>query len=310
MRRIDIAIASPGDVSDEREAIPRVFVRWNDRNTDAMLHPVMWESTSVPTLGDHPQHILNRQIIDRSELLLAILWSKLGTPTPTARSGTVEEIQQFIAIKGPGRVMLYFCTRNLPYDTDPADLAKLREFKAEMRSKGLYHEYASVEEFERVLYQHLDAKVAELLQGRLPTPEGVATAPPKIGRELSEHSDARLRRLIEFGTALEEIASGFAKRMADFDAVDGSNNDKFLDLAAHVYNSVASCLDRYLLFSAAGISEQDKSVLEKISIRLKRLGACPIQYVGGAFTKYWSDGREISEALSAHVQFLGNVRRR
>jgi hypothetical protein len=43
-------------------------------------------SASAPTLGDHPQTILNSQIIARCQLLVAIFWSKLGTPTPTATS--------------------------------------------------------------------------------------------------------------------------------------------------------------------------------------------------------------------------------
>ncbi len=30
------------------------------------------------TLGDHPQHILNKEIIETSDLLVAIFWSKLG----------------------------------------------------------------------------------------------------------------------------------------------------------------------------------------------------------------------------------------
>lgn len=108
---INIAIASPGDVQNERDAVLKVFTQWNDTKDDVILHPVMWEHSAVPEMGDHPQHILNERIISKSQLLVAILWSRLGTPTPTADSGTVEEIREFIKKKGPKRVMLYFCTR-------------------------------------------------------------------------------------------------------------------------------------------------------------------------------------------------------
>jgi len=164
-QRVAIAIASPSDVQKERDAVLKVFNRWNDTNDLAFLHSKMWESSSVPTLGDHPQHILNHSIIEKSDLLLAILWSKLGTPTPTASSGTVEEIREFIKIKGPGRVMLYFCKRDIPYDTDPSDFVKLRDFKDQMRTQGLYHEFHTLEEFERDLYRHLDVKVDEFIRG-------------------------------------------------------------------------------------------------------------------------------------------------
>jgi hypothetical protein len=183
MRRVNVGIASPGDVAAERAAVLRVLSRWNAQlHHNAMLIAVGWELASVPTLGEHPQKILNKQIIERCQLLVAVFWSKLGTPTPIAPSGTVEEIDEFINLKGPARVMLYFCTRDVPPEfVDQAELSRLRDYKAEMRSRGLYYEYRSLEEFERVLYQHLDAKVAEFLAGRLPPPGGTGqTAGPNV----------------------------------------------------------------------------------------------------------------------------------
>jgi hypothetical protein len=133
MRRITVAIASPSDVQQERDVVTKVFTKWNDDNPDLPpLHPKMWEF-ATPELGDHPQHILNGKIIASSELLVAILHSKLGTPTPTASSGTVEEIREFIARKGPKRVMLYLCKRPLAIDVNPAELSRLNDFKAKMR---------------------------------------------------------------------------------------------------------------------------------------------------------------------------------
>ena len=310
MKRIDVAIASPGDLSEEREVVPRLFNRWNENNSQAFLHPVMWESASVPAMGDHPQHLLNEKIIDRSDLLVAMLWYRLGTPTPTAPSGTVEEIREFIRRKGAKRVMLYFCTRNLPYNIDPADLAKLQEFKADMKSQGLYHEYGTVEQFERDLFQHLGAKVRELLEDKLPIPEPVAEESQERGKEPNEHPDPRLRGWIEFGTSLEEISDGFARRMDDFDAIDGGGPDKFLDLAAHVYRSVAKSLDRFLTFSSAELSEQDKRVLERISTHLKELWANCGDYLKRPFPQYWTDSRQICDDLRAHVCYLSHNARK
>ncbi|NQT12650.1 MAG: hypothetical protein HQ582_07875 [Planctomycetes bacterium] len=304
---MNIAIASPGDVAAERDAVPKVFNRWNSANADAILHPVMWESASVPSLGDHPQHILNQSIIDESDLLAAILWTRLGTPTPSARSGTVEEIREFIRQKGPKRVMLYFCTRNLPYDIDSAEFARLREFKAEMQSQGLYCEYASVGEFERDLYRHLDVKVAELVSGKLPIP--AATVDNHIDEEptAKQHVDPRFRQLIDFGSTFTEIGSGFAKRMDEFDAFDGGVPDKFLDLGAHVYTSVATCLDRALAYSTVKVSPENRMVLENLSTRLKQLAAASHDYLKKPFPQYWKDGRKISDDLSAHVAHLSRL---
>ena len=147
------------------------------RHPDLILQPVGWESASTPTLGDHPQRIVNRDVIERCQLLVAVFWSRLGTPTPDAASGTVAEIEHFIRVKGPGRVMLYFCTRPLQPDVDATEFVRLRQYKEQMASRGLYWEYQSVEEFEGALYQHLDGKVADFRAGRLPPPATVQWTP-------------------------------------------------------------------------------------------------------------------------------------
>src|SRR5215831_11919562 len=170
-RRINVGIASSDDVAEERAAVLRVLERWNAGHFTAMLNAISWELASVPSLGDHPQNILNKLIIPRCQLLVAICWSRLGTPTPTAPSDTVDEINEFIRLKGAGRAMLYFCTRSVPHERIyPIGLARLRDCKAEMRSRGLYWEYQSVEEFESLLYEHLDGKVTEFLAGHFPPP--------------------------------------------------------------------------------------------------------------------------------------------
>jgi hypothetical protein len=303
MKRANIAIASPDDVDGERDAIPRIFVRWNNANDHVFLNPVMCESASVPTLGDHPQHILDRQMIDKSDLLVAIFWSRLGTPTPTASSGTVEEIREFIRCKGADRVMLYFCRRDLPYDIDAGELARLRRFKHEMRSKGLFHQYTTLEEFEKELYRHLDIKVRDLLNGRLALPASGDELKEVQQPKPREHADPRLREPIDFGTTIEDIATAFSARMEEFEKAGFAGPDKFLDLGAHVYLSCANCLDRFLAYSATGMDDQDQRVIEKISGRLKQLASTSSEHLH-AFAQFWEEGYEIANELAGHAGYL------
>jgi hypothetical protein len=300
MERVSVLIASPNDVTDERDSVLRVFTRWNNANVSTFLHAVMWEHASVPTLGGHPQQILNRSMVPKSDLLLAIFWSKLGTPTPMAASGTVDEIREFIETHGPARAMVYFCQRDLPHDVDTAELTRLREFKAELRSQGLYHEYRTVEQFENDLYRHLDVKVRDLIDGRLPLPRQKSM--PTVSDDA--HADRRIRQPIDFGTTLSAIARGFADRMKEFAAIDGAGPDKFLDLGAHVYNSVAMCLDRFLAYSASGLDQANREVVRQISAKLKKLAASSDEYLKKGFPYYWDDGDKISDELQAHVTYL------
>jgi hypothetical protein len=302
MKRVTIAIASPGDVHQEREAVRKVFTNWNDKNNQATLHPKMWEF-AVPELGDHPQHILNQKIIDTSDLLIAIFWSKVGTPTPDAPSGTIEEIYEFIKKKGAHRVMLYFCTRDLPNNIDPAELMKLNEFKAKMKTRGLFHQYSTVHEFERDLYPHLDSKVEQFLANELPLP--VVDSPVHKSEAANDsHPDKRLHNLIDFGTTLKSISQGFAKRMDEFQSIDGCTNDKYYLLGSHVYSSAADCLDRFLIYSSAGVSAQNHAMLEKISSRLKRLASDIPGPKALDFRTYWNDGSETAKDLLAQVAHI------
>jgi hypothetical protein len=165
---VEILIASPGDLEAERDAIPAIFMKWNAAHSvqfGVVLQPKMWESASVPEMGDHPQHILNGQLLQNCDLLVAMFWSKLGTPTPTAKSGTIEEIREFVKANGPKRAMVYFCDRPLPHGPsriNTAEIAGLNSFKEEMKSQGLFSQFVTLQDFENELYRHLSMKVQQL----------------------------------------------------------------------------------------------------------------------------------------------------
>lgn len=302
MKRITVAVASPSDVPDEREAVGTVCQKWNVDNQELPpLVPQMWEY-ATPELGGHPQTILNKKIIARSDLLVAVFHSRLGTPTINASSGTVEEIQEFIATKGPGRVLLYFCKRPYPHDIDPAELMRLNAFKKSMESKGLFKQFETTTEFEADLYRHLDVKAHDLLANLLPPPAKTAdTITERDNKELP--ADKRLHKLIEFGSDLEAIANGFQKRMDEFNAIDGCTNDKFYALGAHVYTSVATCLDRYFTHGAAYLETQDLRVLENISANLKHLAA-NYENPSDDFRDYWTEGTKAARDLKNQVAHI------
>ena len=67
-----VMIASPGDVSSERSIIREVVYEWNVINSDTnntVLLPVGWETHSSPDMGDRPQAIINKQILNGCDLL-------------------------------------------------------------------------------------------------------------------------------------------------------------------------------------------------------------------------------------------------
>lgn len=162
-----VLIASPHDVQEEREALPQVIHRWTDLNASAegvVLLPVMWETHAVPELGGRPQEILNRQIVDSADILIGAFWTRIGTATGDAVSGTAEEIREF---RDSGRpVLLYFSSRPAaPDSVDLEQLAGLREFKAEVQQDGIYSEYTDLNQLERLVSDHLTRVVRGLPRG-------------------------------------------------------------------------------------------------------------------------------------------------
>lgn len=177
-----VLLASPGDTRNERDLARTAIARWNSNNAmdqAVVLVPVGWETDSVPEWGDHPQSILNRQLVDSSDVLLGIFWTRLGTATPDSTSGTVEEIERFAKTGKP--VMLYFCRKHADLSAiDTAQLDALRDFEASCRTHALYDTFGDAAEFESKLARGLTRTVIERFAART----GEASHLP-VGRRLS-----------------------------------------------------------------------------------------------------------------------------
>lgn len=152
-----VLVASPSDVRGEREEVQKVIHHWNSvngMNFKIFLQPVLWEKDSLPEVGDRPQELLNKQIVRDSDLLVATFWTRLGTPTGKAESGTIEEIQEFREAKKP--ILLYFSGQPVaPNSIDQEQFEQLTIFKKTAQKDGLYYEYNSIEEFSTCLFSHL-----------------------------------------------------------------------------------------------------------------------------------------------------------
>ena len=158
---IQVMIASPGDVAQERKMIPDVIDEWNAVNsTDKaiVLLPVAWETHSAPKMGDRAQAVINKQVLKNCDVLIGVFWTRIGTPTGKAASGTVEEIEEHIKAGKP--VMLYFSSAPVVLDSiDPAQYKELQEFKRKCQANGLIHSYDSLADFRIALARQLSITV-------------------------------------------------------------------------------------------------------------------------------------------------------
>ncbi|MBI4517639.1 MAG: SUMF1/EgtB/PvdO family nonheme iron enzyme [Deltaproteobacteria bacterium] len=90
--KIRVFIASPGDVTNERAIAESAVLAVSRRMGESqgfVLDAVRWETHALKD-GVRPQAAINQHVRD-CDIFVGILWSRFGTPTSVAESGTEEE---------------------------------------------------------------------------------------------------------------------------------------------------------------------------------------------------------------------------
>ena len=159
-----VLIASPRDVSEERDIIREEIHRWDSMHaveTKMSLQPVGWETDATPDLRERGQAVINRQLVDKCDMLIGVFWTRLGTPTPEADSGTVEEIER--AANEGKRCIVYFSDKEIsPSDIDHEQYKRLQEYKQVFNRRGLTDSYKTLEEFRERVSRHITKAVQDI----------------------------------------------------------------------------------------------------------------------------------------------------
>jgi len=283
-----VLVASPTDCDAERKLIPEVVHYWNavhSRETGAILEPVLWETHSTPEMGDRPQGIINRQLGDISDLLIGTFWTRLGTKTGAAESGTAEEIEEFRKAGKP--VLLYFSQQPAVLATvDQQQLQGLLDYKNRLASEGLFSTYASLSELRTDLYRHLSAKIATLHKGPAPS---------------TDPSEPENKR------AIRAFRSKFEAFLRRFETEWSSERDS----GPHSVDEGKSIV-RFRLADLVSLRAQiveDKSDMSKtIDDALRRLRALQrwqlVMDGGRSFQRFWEEGSATIETLKGVLPIL------
>lgn len=150
-------IASPSDVIEERKFVRDTIHEWNDLNsseTGTVLLPVGWETHAAPDLSGRPQSLINERLLKHCDLLVGNFWTRLGSHTGVAESGTVEEIERHV---GAGKTaMIYFSSRPVaPGSYESSQFEKVVEFKDWCKNRGIFKEFENIEDFRRAFPRDL-----------------------------------------------------------------------------------------------------------------------------------------------------------
>jgi hypothetical protein len=152
-----VMIASPGDVPQERALVREVIHEWNSIHAEdktLVLMPIAWETDSSPAMGGRAQAIVNKQVLKDCDLLVAVFWTRLGSPTGSSPSGTVEEIEEHLA--AGKHAMIYFSSAPVRLESvDNQQYQDLMAFKQTCKERGLIEEYEDISEFRRKFSRQL-----------------------------------------------------------------------------------------------------------------------------------------------------------
>jgi len=163
-----LLVASPRDVQPERETVINVAIEWNQtwsKELGVRLEPLRYETHTHPNFDSDPQAVINKQIGDDYDIFIGILWTRFGSPTSQADSGTYEEFQRAYSRHktDPKSISLKFYFKDeqiRPSKINVDQLKKVHDFKKEVSKKGgLYHTFTNTDEFAKLLRMHLSFQV-------------------------------------------------------------------------------------------------------------------------------------------------------
>lgn len=183
---LQVFVASPADVQDERLALEAVVKELNatwSRSLGVVLELLKWETHVRPGFAQDAQAVVNEQMPTDYDVFIGIFWSRAGTPTARAASGSIEEFESAFARRqstgSTPELMVYFKDAPLhPSKIDPTQLLTLQEFRASLQNRGgLLSVFEDIAGFEASVRAHLSAIAQKFAKASEPTPRTVVVSP-------------------------------------------------------------------------------------------------------------------------------------
>ncbi len=184
IRQYHIFLASPGDVSEERQYVRQFFEQYNRTTAHvwkAQFVVVDWENYATTGIG-RPQELITQQTLERFRdslaLVVGIMGQRFGSPSGKAESGTEEEFNWAMDShlnSGFPEIKWFFRkvdTLEMPADLDQLDSAveqwkKVLDFRKRMRDMNnplFYKEYSNPAKFAELFDLDLSQWLADPLR--------------------------------------------------------------------------------------------------------------------------------------------------
>lgn len=136
----DLLISCPSDVAEYVDMLEKEIIHFNNffgRSNNVIVRSRHWSKDSYSEFGGSPQELLNKQIVDSSDLALGVFWTRFGTPTENYGSGTEEEIERMLAMGK--QVFLYFLDKPVcPSKINQEQYKEIQAFMNKHKNEGIF----------------------------------------------------------------------------------------------------------------------------------------------------------------------------
>lgn len=157
-KSFSVFISSPGGLDADRSVVMDEIMSLSKHGLQKgtpSISAVSWPDDIAAGAALYAQSVINRQTA-HYDILVCLIGTRMGTPTPRANSGTEEEFDQAmeVVLSGtPVQVLLFFSNMPVrPHDLDPNQLLLVRAFREKASRLGvLYHMYSDPDELRQRL---------------------------------------------------------------------------------------------------------------------------------------------------------------
>ena len=158
---VQVLLSSPSDLPPEHRHLIHSTIRsWNtnhSRRFGVIFSPTDWQEGTSPSYGQEPQAFINEQLVASSDMGLVVFTNRLGTPTETHPSGTVEEIS-LLHSQDKRVAILRNMTPSAPASTTDAiqQLTALNDYLNSIKDKALFSSYSMNEQLTQIINNTLN----------------------------------------------------------------------------------------------------------------------------------------------------------
>lgn len=274
---LKVFVASPGDVSTERDTV--AFVVEELRRTigdirNVELQTVRWETHTWPDVGADAQDVINTQI-GEYDVFVGVMWRRFGTPTQRSRSGTGEEFEKaydLFRTFGRPKIMFYFRTTPF-YSTDEGELRQFRKviaFRKKLQKLGvLFWQYDQPLTFERDVREHLMRQVLQLTESGAKSAPSIAPSTPQPARIFLSGAHEDAERVTRVYKAL--VAAGFAPWMDAYDMSPGDDWSREIDVAIRAADFCLIFVSETSVSRAGYFNRETRTIFEVNDYREARI---------------------------------------